>query len=139
MATDFLLVGSSNTMEILKCFTDAKIYPPSSKEIMEPIPQRNHSAYGSSPYRLLVPTYMAAHFFTVDVEFDINSDQVFHYVRVYDSLVCPPFCSVTGGYDDSTQAANPTMKVSKSSIQAQFLLRCLQTFLVRYCFVEKQP
>jgi hypothetical protein len=60
-----LLVGSSNTMEILKCFTDPKKYPPSSKEIIEPL-QRNHSAYGSSPYRLLVPTCMASHYFTVD-------------------------------------------------------------------------
>lgn len=147
-----LLVGSSNTMEILTLMTDTTKYPPSSKEIMEPL-QQNHSAYGSNAYRFLAPTCMGgdAHFFTVDILFDINSDRVFQYVRVYDSLLQPPAITTTNeesqtlsktqshmaGQQLLFQQQNQTMKVDKVSSAGQFLC-CLQTFLLRFCFVDKE-
>ncbi len=145
MPTD-LLFGSSNLMEIIALFTDTTKYPPSSPEIMQPL-QENHMAYGTAPYRLLVPICMGdvSHFFAVDIKFDINSDEVFRDVTVYDSLLPPAASRNATSNDDSsrrTTRASATAeahlrKVLKSSPAARFL-RSLQTFLLRYCFVHKQ-
>lgn len=152
MPTD-LLIGSANTMEILNLFNDTTKFPTSSTETMEHL-RSNHSAYGSSPYRLLVPNCVGtdAHFFAVDLEFDINSDDVFRYVKVYDSLG-PVFDQRTSNHDTrrtrtttkrggtttttQQQEEKATTKVLKTSSAGKFL-RCLQTFLTRYCFTHKQ-
>lgn len=142
MPTD-LLFGSSNLMEIIALFTDTTKYPPSSPAIMEPL-QQNHMAYGTAPYRLLVPICMGdvSHFFAVDIKFDINSVEVFSHVTVYDSLLAPASQNATKDDSRRTTRASATAeahsrKVLKSSPAARFL-RSLQTFLLRYCFVNKQ-
>lgn len=116
-----ILIGSSNAMEFLKVMTDTKKYPVSSAEIMAPI-QQNHRQYGSGRYRLLAPICMGdfRHFHVVDVVFDIASDEVFEHVIVYDS------CQAT-----------PHTPVGRLSPPGQFLCR-LQTFLIRFCFSDKQ-
>ena len=121
---DELLLASSNSFEFFKLMTDAKKYPPQSPTLLEPI-RIGYRSYASGPYRLLVVNCMGdiAHYNAMDIAFDINSDVVFHHVRVYDSLV--------------RKTSNTIHKVTKSSAAGRYLCS-LQQFLVRFCFFDKQ-
>ena len=121
---DELLLASSNSFEFFKLMTDAKKYPPQSPTLLEPI-RIGYRSYASGPYRLLVVNCMGdiAHYNALDIAFDINSDVVFHHVRVYDSLV--------------RKTSNTIHKVTKSSAAGRYLCS-LQQFLVRFCFFDKQ-
>ena len=130
MPSNSLLIASSNSYEFLKIMTDVKKYPPSSHCTLDPIRQ-GYRAYGSSPYRLLVVNCMGefVHYDAIEVSFDINSDDIFQSVRVYDSL---------GGSNQKNQKTRKkSNEIGKFSAAGQYLRR-LQTFLVRFCFFEKQ-
>ena len=118
-----LLIASSNSYEFLKIMTDVKKYPPTSKTALDPV-RRGYRSYGSGQYRLLVVNCMGdfAHYHAVDVSFDIDSDEIFQHVRVYDSIA--------GG-------SRKTKEIDKFSAEGQYLCR-LQTFLVRFCFFTKR-
>ena len=117
-----LLLASSNSYEFFKIMTDVKKYPPNSPKILEPI-RNGYSDYGSGPYRLLVVNCMGdfAHYHALDIAFDINSNEIFHHVRVYDSLA----------------KRHSSQRVPKSSAAGQYL-RLLQAFLIRFCFFGKE-
>ena len=128
-----VIIPSSNSYEFMKLMLDEKQYPSSSTGL-ETV-RLGYRRYGSGSYRLLVMNCIGnfAHYNTLDIIFNIDSEEVFQSVRIYDSL---------GRISSRTNMSlsrnkNLPPSVSKTSLAGKYLC-CLQSFLVRICFFEKQ-
>lgn len=84
--------------------------------------QQGYSHYSSQQYRFVAATCSQAHFFVVDVTFDLRHTDIFQKVTVYDSL------RKTGRNRDDG-------RLNIYTKGAEFLL-ALQQFLMHYCLSE---
>lgn len=116
---DNLLVPSSNAIIYLGNLNNPEKYPPGDPNVLGPI-QQNYRLYASGRYRLLFPLCIGTicHYVTIDVVFDLDSEDIFEHVVVYDSFASP-------------------QPVAEGTTVAEFL-GGVQTFLLRFCFVERK-
>ena len=130
-----VLVASSNCCKFLKVMTNVDRFPVTTSNAHVNEIRDGYVAYNSDgPYRLLILNCIGttSHYNTLDISFDANSDEIFQYVRVYDSLHKtnePP------AGRDTRNKENAADKVSKLSPLGKFL-SMLQLFLLRFCFFE---
>jgi len=132
---DNLIIPSSCSYSVMELLLQKHKYPPTSKQMaLEPI-LLGYRAYGSGFYRLLVVNCMGnfAHYNALDITFNLDSDEVFHSVQVYDSLE---------RVSTSNKTRSTTATVRKTSSAGKYLC-CLQSFLLKFCFTstdrEEQP
>jgi SWIM zinc finger/MULE transposase domain/Ulp1 protease family, C-terminal catalytic domain len=114
-----LLIGSSNSMSFLE-LSNNKINDSSNTQSIARM-RHSYFPYSLDRFRFLAATCTEAHFFVVDVTFDIRSDNIFQNVTLYDSL------RKTGRRDQG--------RLNSRNRGAQFLRR-FQNFLAQYCFVD---
>ena len=124
-----LIIPSSASYEFMKLVLNVKQYPPTSEGLATI--RQGYRAYGSGSYRLLVLNCIGdfAHYNALDIVMNMDSDEVFQSVRIYDSL------GRTSRTNKNNRSISPN--VTKSSLAGKYLC-CLQSFLVRICLFDKE-
>jgi hypothetical protein len=123
-----VIIPSSNSYEFMNLVLDQKQYPPTSTALQTI--RLGYRAYASGSYRMLVMNCIGdfAHYNALDIVFDIDSDEVFQSVRIYDSLGRTTPSNI--------RLSSKKSVVNKSSLAGKYLC-CLQSFLVQICFFDK--
>lgn len=119
--SDNILIGSANAFSFFEIM-NKKTLKSSTKSDARTVRhvRERYRFYSFKKFHFLAANCSNSHFFVIKVIFDIQSEEIFQHVTLYDSL-------------RRTGRNNKTL--NKNSIGAQFLLQ-FQRFMTEFCFFE---
>ena len=119
--SDNILIGSANAFSFFEIM-NKKTLKSSTKSDARTVRhmRERYRFYSFKKLHFLAANCSNSHFFVIKVIFDIQSEEIFQHVTLYDSL-------------RRTGRNNKTL--NKNSIGAQFLLQ-FQRFMTEFCFFE---